>query len=352
MSKEKVSKFQIWVTVLGFLELLFVPSVAWVFCHGAVGDDTSENRKLAEMPEFKLGKISTFPSNFEKFWNDHVPFRSIIRRTWSDLNVIGLHDSTSDKVLIGKNEDGFKNSWLFYSAKSDNNPVEDIQGIKTYNEQTLEKMVDKIKGETEKYRQKGIQLYYLVAPNKEDVYKEKLPDEIEIYRKKTRTEELTEYLVEKKIENYYFAYEDMLDAKDLGQLYYKQDTHWNKLGAFVGFKGLMDMIGEKVTLEKVEFTEEKKIGGDLLPMLGVSGYFEDKNVSVVSKNEKINKKIMVIGDSYRTALKDYLEKTFSKVVMMHRSEYKKGMVEEIKPEILVYEFVERYAGAIKDFTTS
>lgn len=351
MSKEKVSKFQIWVTVLGFLGLLFVPSVAWVFCHGAVGDDTSENRKLAEMPEFKLGKISTFPSNFEKFWNDHVPFRSMIRKTWADLNVIGLHDSTSNKVLIGRSDGGFENSWLFYSAKSDNNPLEDMQGIKTYNKQTLEKMANRIKEETEKYRQKGIQLYYLVAPNKEGVYKEELPDEIKVYSEKTRTEELTDYLAKEGIKNYYFAYKDMLSAKDLGQLYYKQDTHWNKLGGFVGFRGLMNMVGEEVIFEKAEFTEEKKANGDLLPMLGVLGYFKDKDVSVVYRNKKVDKKIMIIGDSYRTALKEYLDKTFSGAVVMHRSEYKEGMVEKEKPDIIVYEFVERYAGMIKDFTT-
>ena len=349
--KEKVSKFQIWVTAIGFLGLLFVPSVAWMFCHDAIGDDKSENRKLAEMPEFGLGKISAFPKKFEDFYNDHVPFRSVIRKTWANLNVIGLHDSVSDKVLIGKNDGSFEDSWLFYSAKLDNNPIEDIQGIKIYTEQTLRKMKERIQSETEKYRQKGIQLYYLVAPNKEDVYKENLPDSIKFYKEKTRTEELTDYLVKGGIKNYYFAYNDMIEAKDLGRLYYKRDTHWNKLGAFVGFKGLMRMIGGEVDLGAINSKGKMKASGDLIPMLGVFGYFEDEDIDILYRSKKIDKSIMVIGDSYRIALKEYFERTFSKVTSMHRSEYKKGMVEREKPDIVVYEFVERYDSTIKDFTT-
>ncbi|MDO4889068.1 MAG: hypothetical protein Q4A25_00005, partial [Candidatus Saccharibacteria bacterium] len=117
--KEQVSKFQIWVTVVGFLGLLFVPSIAWVFCHNAIGDDTSENRRLAGMPEFGLGKISAFPKKFESFYNDHAPFRKIIRTSWTNINFFGIGDSPSEWVLLGKaDENDNKKRWLFYTNDS------------------------------------------------------------------------------------------------------------------------------------------------------------------------------------------------------------------------------------------
>lgn len=353
MKGKNTSKFQMWVTVLGFLGFLFVPSVAWIFCHDMVGDDTSENRKLAEMPEFGFGKVSAFPKKFESFWNDHLPFRKIINSAWDNANVKLLRDSSSEKVLIGKSDDSFQDSWLFYVAKADNNPMDDSQGIKAYDDQTIKKIGEKIKDETQKYGMNDIDLYYLVAPNKENVYREFLPDEIEIYKEKTRTEELARRLAGEGIKNFYYAYDDMMEAKDLGQLYYKHDTHWNRLGAFIGFKGLMNMIGEKVELGSVVFGQKAKANGDLLPMLGVQGFFEDKVIEDVKfSGKKINKKIMLIGDSYRTALKEYLDKTFSEVVAMHRSEYRKGMIKQEKPDIVVYEFVERYSEMIKEYTVS
>ena len=373
MAEKKVSKFQILVTAVGFLGLLFVPSVAWVFCHNVIGDDTSENRALAKMPEISLKNIGELPEKIEEAYNDHAPFRAPIRAMWAKLNYFGFDDSTSDNVLIGKNEGERKKSWLFYKSSLDNNSVRDAQGLKVYSESEIKASLTKIESETKKFEEKGARLYYFVAPSKESVYEEFFPENVKIYNE-PRTKKLSQYITDQGVNNYYYAYEDMLAAKESGQLYFRHDTHWNELGAFVGFKGLIKMIEPKYNNLQYNLGESKTIfGGDLAKMLDIKDYFVDEQPDVLymessnyqeekqrtktssivkTKNEAapIKKKIMVVGDSYRSAMEDYLAKSFSEVVSLHRQDYKDGMFENYNPDIVVYEFAERYSNMIKNFS--
>ena len=373
MAEKKVSKFQILVTAVGFLGLLFVPSVAWVFCHNVIGDDTSENRALAKMPEISLKNIGELPEKIEEAYNDHAPFRAPIRAMWAKLNYFGFDDSTSDNVLIGKNEGERKKSWLFYKSSLDNNSVRDAQGLKVYSESEIQASLTKIESETKKFEEKGARLYYFVAPSKESVYEEFFPENVKIYNE-PRTKKLSQYITDQGVNNYYYAYEDMLAAKESGQLYFRHDTHWNELGAFVGFKGLIKMIEPKYNNLQYNLGESKTIfGGDLAKMLDIKDYFVDEQPDVLymessnyqeekqrtktssivkTKNEAapIKKKIMVVGDSYRSAMEDYLAKSFSEVVSLHRQDYKDGMFENYNPDIVVYEFAERYSNMIKNFS--
>ena len=369
MVEKKVSKFQIWVTALGFLGILFGPSVAWVFCHGAVGNDTSENRKLAEMPEFGLGKISVFPKNFENFYNDHVPFREGIIATWAKLNYFGLHDSTSDGVTLGKTTNEDRDRWLFYSKATDYNPVNDAQGILRYGPEMLRKTVKNMSKNEEYFKEKNIQFWYYIAPNKESVYKEYLP--VEIYNDESRVEQLITYVTKNGVERVGYVKNEIIDNKDKGQLYLKQDTHWNELGAFYGYKALMNMIEPKYNdfSYEVLFPEYTVESSDLVRMIDIRDYFRDarpkvsydksesyeivKNewlggdvgsfVVTENKNAKIDKKIMIVGDSFRTGLIPYLAKTFKQVVLLHRLSYNGSLLEEYKPDVVISEAVERHA---------
>ena len=49
-------------------------------------------------------------------------------------------------------------------------------------------------------------------------------------------------------------------------------------------------------------------------------------------------------------MEDYLAKSFSEVVSLHRQDYKDGMFENYNPDIVVYEFTERYSNMIKNFS--
>lgn len=378
MKEKKISKFQIWVTVIGFLGLLFVPSIAWVFCHGALEEDTGENRKLAEMPEFELGKISTFPKEFEDFWNDHVPFRGKIASMWTRLNYFGLGDSTNSEVTLGKTANEDRDRWLFYSKESDYDPVSDAQGILRYGPVILKKTTENMKKNEKYFEKKNIQFWYFIIPNKENVYKEYLP--VEIYNDESRGERLIAYAIENGVKRIGYAKDEIEKNKHKGQLYLKQDTHWNELGAFYGYKALMNMIEPKYN----DFDYNVSLPGyttenlDLTRMINIRSYFRDERPKVSynegvdykivkneliggdngsfivteNKNAKIDKKVMVAGDSFRTGLIPYMAKTFKQVVFLHILSYDSSLLETYKPDIVISEGVERRAMVVGNYDFS
>ena len=364
--KEKVSKFQIWVTALGFLGLLFVPSVAWVFCHDTVGDDISENRKLAEMPKLGLEKIEAFPSEFENFWNDHVPFRSTIRKAWANLNFFWLRDLTTDKVISGKGVG--RERWLFYTPDANENPVLEAQGIEGFNQTSQRNMSAAIKRNTEKMEQEKRELYYLILPNKENVYREKMG--LTIYDSESRVEKFLKAINKTWGNKIIYPKNALIKNKKNEQEYFRQDTHWNDYGAFIGFKEIMKKIEPNYENfdYKISYTNVLEVEGvDLERLTGIEDYFEDTYPVVeylsganyeiqtietdtgdqiditTNVDAPLKKTVMLIGDSYRTAIKEYFFKVYEKCIFMHRDDFKRAMVEEYDPDIVISEFVERKA---------
>ena len=361
-------KFQEYVTTIGFVILIFGPIIAWFFVHDAVGEDTSEYRMLAKWPEFSLEKIQDFPDGFEEYFNDHAPFRGQIRETWTNLNYRLLRDSTNKTVIVGKTDkDSDAYTWLLNLSS-----VREVQGIKIYSNKELKRMLSLVKTNNERMDNLGIDFHYFIAPDKEDVYYDMLPSNLSIYNSSSAAQKAIDYLSENGISNIAFAREEIINAKNLGQpLYYRQDTHWNDLGAFYGFKSLMNEIEPSFTdfSYELEWKEKASDSEDLARSFGLKGYFRDESAKVHYHDEKrykvvkdedgsnkiwiaenqeapINKTLLLVGDSYRSALKPYLARTFSKVIMVHRDNYRLNMIDEYNPDVVVSEMVERSAKAL------
>ena len=66
-----------------------------------------------------------------------------------------------------------------------------------------------------------------------------------------------------------------------------------------------------------------------------------------NENALISKKIFLVGDSFRTSMIPVLRKIFAEVYVVHRDCYTAKMIDEIKPEYLMVEYVERYSSELK-----
>src|SRR6516225_8270343 len=71
--------------------------------------ERAENRQLESMPPLgpRRELLVRFPAQFEAFYQDHFGLRNILLRWLHMTEVVGLHVSSSPKVVLGK--DG----WLF-----------------------------------------------------------------------------------------------------------------------------------------------------------------------------------------------------------------------------------------------
>ncbi|MCM1458721.1 MAG: DHHW family protein [Bacteroides sp.] len=58
--------------------------------------------------------------------------------------------------------------------------------------------------------------------------------------------------------------------------------------------------------------------------------------------------ILLVGDSFRAAMIPVLRETFLEVYVVHRSYYTADLLDEINPEYLLAEYVERYSADMED----
>lgn len=372
----KIKKNSNIIIIIIFFIMILVPPILFNFVREKIPVDTSENRKLAEKPEFELENIKTYPSDYENYYNDNLPFRSIIRNAWTNFNFYILNECTTTQVLVGKNDGEKALTWLFYQDDSEStNPVKEAQGIETFSDEELLEISTCMDINIEELKNKGIDLYYALIPNKENLYKEKLPNNIIIYEEETRTEKLINYIEEKTdIKNVMYLKSALENAKKENQVYFRQDTHWNNFGAFIGFKEIVNRIDN--TYQNFEHNikvlgNNKKIEQDLSKMSGIKDMLEDTEITVefledvkyeeevintdnkivITKceNAKIDKTLMIVGDSFRVAMIPYFSKIYSKVIYLHRCDYGKYLLELHNPDILVCQCLERYVDTLDNF---
>ena len=362
------------IIIIAFFIIITVPQILFAFLKDEIPVDTSENRKLAEKPEFKIEEIDKYGTNYESYYNDNLPFRSLIRNTWTNFNFYVLNESTTTQVLIGKNDGDISSTWLFFQDENESNAVKETQGIYKFSNEKEKSIINAIKENTEKLKEKEVELFYTIIPNKENLYKEKLPDNITIYDEKTRVDKLVDYINdETDIANVLYLKDSLNEAKKEEQVYYRQDTHWNEYGAFLGFKEIVNKIEPTYNdfYCEIEFSEEQIIEKDLSKMSGIkdilkdrvpkveflpeveyaSTVFETENRIEITEceNAPIDKTLMVVGDSFRVAMIPYFSKIYTKVIFLHRCDYGSYMLEAYQPDIIVCQFLERYVDTLDEF---
>lgn len=198
----------------------------------------------------------------------------------------------STQVLLGKED------WLFYKSTEDGDPISDYQGINHYDEATMQAVADKLTNERNQFANYGIDFYILSIPNKSSVYPEYMPDTIERKDTTSRTDLLMKYLEENTDLNIVDAKPILEKAKKKKQVYYKSDTHFNQIGAFVTVQALKDKIdGKTDSLKDVKFDKVmNNYSGDLACLCDMQDTFNNDiqyqlDAATVNTKIKSNKRM-------------------------------------------------------------
>ncbi len=174
-----------------------------------------------------------------------------------------------------------------------------------------------------------------------------------------------------------YPYEELLKAKNETDvnIWYKTDTHWNNVGAYIGARELMSELGIDMPLisdDGIQILTEGYVSGDLASMLNLTKQLEKTDFQYSVKGydthrmETINynweeaiiykavnadpRKIYVIRDSFSTALAPYIGSQFNNSCLQHINTYSYEDLFEQDPDIVVYETVERYADKLMYFS--
>ena len=253
--------------------------------------------------------------------------------------------------------------------------------IEEYNftEKELEKAKNNLIHFRDELKNKNIDFIFMVCPDKQFIYSEYMPDYIKRKSTKNDTDIFVEYIKNNTDIKVVYPKEELLKYKDKYQLYYKYDTHWNSLGAYIGYTELTRILNiDNKSIESfkilefdsayrnsnkdsslfyndiarmVSLNDIKKFRDDIIYILEdykytITNITDDWSSSRISNynldNFKNKRNILIIKDSYSFEMMDYIITTFKQSEFINIGSFKNENIKEYKPDIIVFQSVERY----------
>ncbi len=336
----------------------------------------------ADIPKFD-GNVIKFVNKYRKYFRHNYVGRNLFISVYINLRFTLLKESPiPDRMLVGKDD------FLFFCNKKDGNSIVDYQGYIQLSEDELESIYVFLNSFYEWLKQRNIVFYFIVAPDKQTIYYDKLPDKIKKVGKSS-ADQIIDYLIKRGMPVIDLRY-PLLEAKALYNfdLYLKTDTHWNSLGSYVAYRSIIDalikdyqcispLIIDTHTITNKPLTVNNGIG-DMYKFMKFKRdpFFYDADLKcdiaftteypagtkpyakvTVTKNGKNNGKAVVYMDSFFCWLTPYFSNNFGYAYYVWEYLYKtkkieKDKIEEIKPDIVIIETVERFLKYYKDIHCS
>lgn len=353
-----------------FLTVLCMPFPIWFLFGYFFDTENYENRNLETKPIFSIDTYGEFTAACTAYFEDNLPFKNALVSLNSRIDYFLFHASSSDRVIIG--EDG----WLFYADTRDGNSIADYQGQNVYSEEYLKIIADNLLEIERNLAEHEVELVIFIAPNKERVYSDRMPNHYGTPADLYAALQLADYLQKHTDIRVIYPYDQLMRAKaDLQDvdLYYKTDTHWNSVGGYIGSQALLNELGvimPDIMDECIMIEEVLRTGGDLAKILNmkndlqdisyrISGY-EDHDVTrekwdfptefIYHSQNADERKLFVVRDSFCNSMADHMASQFNDSYMIHRSEYTYEDFIEQSPDIFVFEVVERYVKELGSFS--
>ena len=240
------------------LFLLVIFALSTVLSLGMIFAGPSEagaNERLANKPAL-LQREGTINKNYLSDWVSFINDRFFLRQELISLNnqmnsaIFGV--TGTDDVILGK--DG----WLFYGTT-----VEDYTGLAPMSQRELFAAARNLALIQEACTAEGKTFAFVIAPNKNSLYPEFMPD-LGVVAKQTDAQKLLNALAEMGVNavDLYAAF-----GEEEEPLYFAHDSHWNSRGAALGADCINNALGRESNYFDGEFSTAVSHNGDLYEML-------------------------------------------------------------------------------------
>jgi hypothetical protein len=159
----------------------------------------------------------------------------------------------------------------------------------------------------------------------------------------------------------------LMEARKSDRVFQKTDTHWNDLGAYVGYRIILDAVKDSVPGKRVvprfpgEFERKTTItvGGDLAYLMNLQDVFREERISLIGRvaipplpdpipdpyvwnvDDPRLPRVVMLRDSFATAMLPMLYPHFSHGVYRWNDVFDIALVEREKPDLVIVEMVER-----------
>jgi alginate O-acetyltransferase complex protein AlgJ len=162
--------------------LIFLPFLLALTEADRIYSET-ERRFLTGFPAASSDRVSLvdFARGFDAYYQDHFGLRELlIYRYHREINK-RFRNAPAPEVVVGR--DG----WFFYSGER---VLEDLRGGLRLEPGQLEQLSEKIRANGKWLEQQGIAYLFAVAPNKQSIYPDLLPDYIPREKKESRLDQV------------------------------------------------------------------------------------------------------------------------------------------------------------------
>jgi alginate O-acetyltransferase complex protein AlgJ len=359
-----------------FLALIFAPPLKMLFTKENLRNQ-AEKRTLAPAPSMprSLNELVSFSSSADDYLEDHFGYRDFyIYRYQRELDKRFNQAGLNSKVVTGL--DG----WYFFNEFG---LLNDFQGKSILSPTQLDKWLSYQNEKQAWLEQRGIKFLLLAAPNKQSIYPHYLMKHAMAIKGKSRFEQLLEH-TSQQLPSYMLNLHTLLQPEKYKKpLYYKNDTHWNKLAAYLvfqeAFKNISSWFPKESFRTEFEFVQDETgiggnsgKGGDLTQILMKKNLTEtfpqikkfkrcesyigfpyqltnitnkDARYSFSRKCRKMNLKAVIFRDSFFVHLEPFFSENFREVVYLWKN-YDQKNIEEImtyfKPDVVIEETSERH----------
>lgn len=337
-----------------FVAAIAVPGVATM---SGVDREVQRDEDAAPSQSGLLGRAAWF--------DGHFAFRAWLVRAQAFLRFQLARVSPLPTVWRGRE------GWWYYAGDG---AMEETLNLTLLSPVELDAWCETLQHTADWLRGQGIAYVFVVAPGKQTLYPEFLPEGLHPRGGRTRVDQVVEALRARTSVPVLDLRESLLAAKAGGPaLFHQTDTHWNDVGAAIGYRAILRALPAVPGLappagpEAFTLTPSPQPGGDLANMLGLDTTIRETELRLVPRQPRrariiepptrergfgVPRLITVVDDpalpravfyrdSFGSALIPFLAEHFSRMVALWEYDVVPETIREERPQIVIQQWVGR-----------
>jgi alginate O-acetyltransferase complex protein AlgJ len=354
-----------WLLLASFLGIIAAPPLANLL--GSDGaDQEAENRTVAAFPSLTADwpSLKAFLPGVDAWFTDHFAFRADLVRWYGITRYLWLGVSASPAVAVGPR------GWLFFA---DDGGLEDFTNEHPLTEAEIQNWRATIVRAKKWAAARGIAYGFTIFPDKGSIYPELFPQTARRVNRLSRTDQIMTAITDTGAA--IDVRQPLIDEKRKVRVFQKTDTHWNPIGAYIGYRTVIDAlrlqlpsIPPPTAMSDFERTTRRIPGMDLAGMMGLKRVLGEEDLRLVpihprryvviqpkgniveAGEPRIVTEIpgstlpraLVFRDSFTSAMAPYFSEHFSRVVYLWRNDFAVDEIEKEHPDVVLQEIVSRH----------
>ena len=353
--------------------LLIIVFCAWVGLPGGamLAGQRARPALMESRVEIPLAGVHAvdFPPVFYRFFQSSFAFRDRLIRLHALIKVKWLAVSPSPGVLVGEG------GWLYYWADGER---ECCEASRPLTQEELAKWQTVLETRRDWLARRGAKFLFVVVPDKHTIYPEHLPGYLRHAGRESRLDQLLAYLRGRSNVEILDLRQALLSEKGRHQVYFKLDTHWDRIGAFIGYREILSRLARWFPEVRVPQWEDVEIAPaqagqhDLIDFLGMgAGDLSDPVLSAIPKRPRPARvladdprvldngnavvdviisdspgaaipRAVVLRDSAAMSLIPLLSEHFGHATYLWTTDPYRRQVEREHPNVVIWEMTERW----------